>query len=49
MDANIKDIYELVERPGEDGGAPVEFGKGDKAYRVFLHEFGMKHDLGDKS
>ena len=37
--------------------AGVEGGEGshnpagipDKAFRVFLHDFGMKHDLGDKS
>ena len=50
-----EDIYELVRRGQEghdDGGSaepPKEYTLGDKAYRIFLSEFGVKHDLGDRS
>lgn len=47
-----EDIHELVRR-GEEGddaaGPPKEYHLGDKAYRAFLSEFGMAHDLGDRA
>ena len=54
-DAMWEDICELVRRGHEElGGAesagpPRQYNVGDKSYRVFLSEFGMKHDLGDRS
>lgn len=54
-DGMWEDIYELVRRgqEGQGGGLsaepPKEYTLGDKAYRTFLSEFGVKHDLGDRS
>lgn len=54
-DGMWEDIYELVRRgqEGHDGAGsvepPKEYTLGDKAYRIFLSEFGVKHDLGDRS
>ena len=54
-DGMWEDIYELVRRGQEAQGGrgsaepPKEYTLGDKAYRIFLSEFGVKHDLGDRS
>lgn len=54
-DAMWEDIYALV-RSGQEAhdgaasaGPPKQYTQGDKAYRMFLSEFGVKHDLGDRS
>ena len=54
-DVMWEDIYELVRRGSEghngtgSSGPPKQYNVGDKDFRIFLSEFGVKHDLGDRS